>query len=143
MGGGGGGGASDVREGYPGTEDGSLDTRLIVAGGGGGSGNNWTKLVEVGGAGVPAAMRDRTAATVRRAVLSPEAQAGRRAARATAEPGAAQTASPGRWGRAATAEVTTVAVAAAATTAVAAAGISYSPVLVPLGQQGVEAAAPT
>ena len=82
-------------------------------------------------------MRDRTAATVRRAVLSPEAQAGRRAPRATAAPGAAQTARAGSLGQGGDGgRLTTVAVAAAATTAVAAAGISYSPVLAAVAAAG-------
>ena len=43
-------------------------------------------------------MRERKAAMVRRASLSPEAQAGRRAPRPPAVPGVAQTAGAGRWG---------------------------------------------
>src|SRR5215218_5988071 len=85
-------------------------------------------------------MRDQTAAMVSRAVLSPEAPAGRLAPRAKAAWGAARTGRMGRWGRAA-AQSSSVAVAAAATTAVAAAEIK--PPLVPAPRQRVvEAAAP-
>ena len=99
--GGGGGGASDVRTDIQ-DRGGSLASRLIVAGGGGGSGRGslmhdcFAHLL-----GVTAAMRDRTAAMVIRAVLSPEAPAGRRAPRAPAASGAAPVARTGRWGRAA------------------------------------------
>jgi hypothetical protein len=91
-------------------------------------------------------MRDWTVSMVRRAVLSPEAPARKRAARArVADSGAAPAAGTGRWGRAATAEVVTaVAVAAAAaTTAEEAAGIPYlPPIFPPKRQREVEAAAP-
>ena len=150
--GGGGGGASDVRTvatPSSGDQSESLNSRLIVAGGGGGSGQGrGVASTTPPPQEVPAAMRDRTAAMVRRVHRRPEAQAGTRVARARAARGAAPRARAGRWGSAATAEVTSVAVAsvavaAAATTAVAAAGVSNRPVSAAGGGGGGSNLVPT
>jgi Glycine rich protein len=117
--GGGGGGASDVRT-VSRDQDGSLASRLIVAGGGGGSGLGATCIETLSGGSGGAAGSDGGDGATCLTLPSAEAQAGRRAPKAGAAPGAAPMAKAGRWGRAATAERTPVALAAASSAVAAA-----------------------